>query len=88
MAAPAACTRFSDNYELKEELGKWVLIILFTFLKYQTLVYNLLLSCPTWCVHLQLIQKTNNLIKLGIELKIIKYFACLLHNILTNVTSK
>jgi len=22
MAAPAACTRFSDNYELKEELGK------------------------------------------------------------------
>lgn len=25
MAAPAACTRFSDNYELKEELGKWVL---------------------------------------------------------------
>lgn len=22
MAAPAACTRFSDNYDLKEELGK------------------------------------------------------------------
>jgi len=22
MAAPAACTRFSDNYDIKEELGK------------------------------------------------------------------
>ncbi|KAK0163948.1 hypothetical protein PV328_002629 [Microctonus aethiopoides] len=22
MAAPTACTRFSDNYDLKEELGK------------------------------------------------------------------
>jgi len=24
MAAPAACTRFSDNYDIKEELGKYV----------------------------------------------------------------
>ncbi|KAH8398905.1 hypothetical protein KR222_005980 [Zaprionus bogoriensis] len=26
MAAPAACTRFSDNYDIKEELGKYVSI--------------------------------------------------------------